>query len=318
VDRFVWDGTKLTFDRNITKLPSRITDLTMDRRRGNHNGGVIKFGPDGKLYVVIGDQNTRGALANVAGGPSAAEMGVVASLLRLNDDGTIPADNPFASDPATAPVYAFGVRNSFGFDFDPEGGKLWLEVNGQASYDHVGWYPAGSNLGWIQLMGPPSRFSDYKDLEVNTTRLLDAPQFPPQNLASNAEEARARLTTIGNSVYRTPVFSWRRAVALTDVEFVHGNKIGSAYNGDLLLGDVNTGTIYHFDLTPDRNGLVLSGGLADGVNDNETSNLRGELGDDNILGTGFGLVTDIETAPDGDVWIASLGQGVIYEITAQS
>src|SRR5690606_31246923 len=69
VDRFLWDGQTLTFDTNIIELPPRITDLTLDRRRGNHNAGVIDFGPDGKLYVAIGDQNVRSRLQNVADAP---------------------------------------------------------------------------------------------------------------------------------------------------------------------------------------------------------------------------------------------------------
>ncbi len=318
VDRFTWDGSQLEFDQNIVELPSYTTDLTMDRRRGNHDGGVIKFGPDGALYIVNGDHNVRGELTNVADGPSIEESGLVAVLLRLNDDGTIPDDNPFASlgDPASA-IYAYGIRNSFGFDFDPDGGRLWLEVNGQASYDTLGWYEAGDNLGWIQLMGPPERFEDYKALELDTERLLDNPEFPPDQLAGTAEEAQERLFLLEGATYRPPLFSWQRAVGLTDVEFIERSGLGDDYEGDLLLGDVNTGTVYRLELTDDRQGLVLEGELEDGVNDNFEGDVLGELSDEQIFGQGFAVVTDIASAPDGSLWIASHVEGTIYRVTAE-
>jgi hypothetical protein len=110
VDRFLWDGSKLAFDRNIVRLPSKTTDLTLGRPRGNHDAGVIKFGPDGKLYVAIGDQNVRGQLQNVEDGPGLrAPEDLVGVVLRRNDDGTTPGDNPFVS---TGPDAAqdLGVR----------------------------------------------------------------------------------------------------------------------------------------------------------------------------------------------------------------
>ena len=318
VDRFTWDGTKLNFDRNIIELPSKITNLTLDRRRGNHNGGVIKFGPDGRLYVVIGDQNARGHLTNVEDGPDLDDTGIVAAVLRLNDDGTAPTDNPWyssAGDEASK-IFVYGVRNSFGFDFDPATGRLWLQTNGQAAYDQVGWYQGGDNVGWIQRMGPAGRQGDYKALEVDTTRLLDNPSFPPSRLAGEAPVAVDRLVDLGQATYRPPAFSWRRAVGLTDVQFVPGRGLGADYEGDMLLGDVNTGTLYRLELTSDRGAFALEGALSDGVNDNETANLQGELTDRQILGRGFGVVTDIHPAPDGSMWIASLSQDALYRVTA--
>lgn len=316
VDRFTWDGESLQFDQNIVELRSYTTDLTMDRRRGNHNAGVIKFGPDGALYVAIGDQNVRGELTNVEDGPGIEESGLIAAVLRLNDDGSIPDDNPFvALGEAYAPIYVYGLRNTFGFDFDPESGRFWLEANGQASYDILGWYEAGDNLGWIQLMGPPERFDDYKATELDTERLLDSPDFPPDRLAESAEEAQARLTLLDGATYRPPVFAWQRAVGLTDVEFVEAGTLDDDYEGDVLLGDVNTGMIYRFELTDDRTGLDVDDDLADGVNDNR-DDVRGDLGDDNIFGEGFAVVTDIESAPDGSLWVVSNASGAIYRITA--
>ena len=318
VDRFTWDGERLTFDRNIIELPSRTTDLTLDRRRGNHDAGVIKFGPDGKLYVVMGDQNERGQLQNVADGPPPQHpQNTLAVVLRLNDDGSVPDDNPFVSaGPDVAPIFVYGVRNSFGYDFDPETGEFWLQTNGQASYDQLSRYTAGANLGWIQLMGPPDRFPDYKERESAHERALDAPAFPPDRLANSGDEAVSRLVLLEGATYQPPLLSWQRAVAPAAVGFVDGAGLGEDYDGDLLVGDVNTGSIYHFELSDDRMSLALEGGLADGVNDNAEGDPVGELAD-NIFATGMFVGTDIKTAPDGTVWIASLANGELYHIAAR-
>src|SRR6185295_2073331 len=119
------------------------------------NGGAMVFGPDGKLYVVIGDLNRNGQLQNIAGGPAPDDTGVI---LRLNDDGSIPGDNPFASQGGTLPkYYAYGIRNSFGLAFDPVTSRLWMTENGPTSYDEINLVTPGFNSGWNQLMGPDAR-----------------------------------------------------------------------------------------------------------------------------------------------------------------
>lgn len=318
VDRFTWDGSKLQFDRNIIELPSEITDLTMDRRRGNHNAGVIKFGPDGKLYVVNGDQNHRSALQNVEDGPAYESNRQLAGVvLRLNDDGSTPEDNPFVGqvdDPALEKIFVYGVRNSFGYDWEPQTGDFWLEANGQASYDEITKHQPGDNSGWVQIMGPLARFEDYKALEIDTERKLDAPSFPPENLAANAEEAQSRLTMLPGSSYRDPSFSWRYAVAPTSLAFITGDALGAEYEGNMLLGDVNTGSIWRLRMTPDGSDILLEGALADGVNDNTADNPIGEM-EGMLFAEGILVATDIKVGPDGTLWITSLPDGVIYHIT---
>jgi glucose/arabinose dehydrogenase len=317
IDRFTWDGETLTFDRNIIQLASRTTDLTLDRRRGNHDGGVLRFGPDGKLYLVMGDQNARGPLQNVADGPPVdGPEDLLGVVIRLNDDGSTPDDNPFVSEGAPLDkVWVYGVRNSFGYDFDPETGDLWLGINGQASYDMLGRYGGGSNAGWIQLMGPPERLEDYKELESASERLLDAVEFPPSMLADSSEEAISRLVLFPGAEYVEPRFSWRLAVAPAAVTFL-GDGLGPDYAGDILVGDVNTGVIYRFELTDDRQDLVLEGPLEDRVADNSRDNMVGEL-DGHLFGQGMLVATDIDNAPDGSVWIVSSALGEIYQVSAQ-
>jgi glucose/arabinose dehydrogenase len=110
---------------------------------GYHNGGDMAFGPDGKLYVVTGEAHDpeRARDPNDLGG----------KVLRLDPDGSVPDDNPLGPD---NPVYALGIRNSFGLCFDPVTGDLWETENGPTSDDEVNRIVAGGNYGWPDQLGP--------------------------------------------------------------------------------------------------------------------------------------------------------------------
>ena len=115
--------------------------------RANHNGGRVAFGPDGKLYVVIGDGGEDpGTAQTIVDEPRG-------KILRLNPDGSVPASNPFAS-----PVWSFGHRNSIGFAFDPVTGRLWESENGPECNDELNRIVAGGNFAWgpSQDCGTPS------------------------------------------------------------------------------------------------------------------------------------------------------------------
>jgi glucose/arabinose dehydrogenase len=109
---------------------------------GYHNGGDIAFGPDGKLYVATGEahQPDRAQDPDDLGG----------KILRLNPDGSVPDDNPFPG----SPVFALGIRNSFGLCFDRETGELWETENGPDRFDEVNLIHAGANYGWPLHLGP--------------------------------------------------------------------------------------------------------------------------------------------------------------------
>ncbi len=114
---------------------------------GNHNGGIIQFGPDGKLYVVIGDvqnQANSQSLTSLAG-----------KILRVNPDGSAPNDNPFFSNTnANAKrVFSLGHRNSYGFTFHSHTGHLWETENGPGDNDEINRAVAGGNYGWPTVGG---------------------------------------------------------------------------------------------------------------------------------------------------------------------
>lgn len=272
--RFTWNGSALVDPMLILDLP--VTPGP------NHDGGVIVFGPDSKLYAVIGDLNRRGQLQNVPAGPAADDTSVI---LRLNDDGTVPSDNPFFTQGSNlAKYYAYGIRNGFGLAFDPLTNKLWMTENGPAAYDEINLVEPGLNSGWVQIMGPVAR--------------------SPQGIDS--------LFQLPGSHYTDPKFSWFDTVAPTAIVFLNSLRLGEQYHNDILVGDIKFGNLYRFRPTPTRDGFSP-------VNP-ELADLVGDPQDDVqeiILGTGFGGITDLKVGPDGRLYILSF-QGKIFAVSQKS
>jgi hypothetical protein len=225
VDKFIWDGSTLTQDANLIHLRAFQEDAGQPPR-GNHDGGVIRFGPDGKLYIYMGDNGRRGQMQNLPdgpgcitppctgipqgnlpddqfGGPEPDNAHLTGVILRLNDDGTTPSDNPFVlagtvrggeAGANLQKVFAYGIRNGFGMAFDPFSGKLWEAQNGDDSFTELNLVEQGINLGWIQIMGPVSRIAQFKGIETSPEFFgLQQLRWPPTNIADTSEEALARL-----------------------------------------------------------------------------------------------------------------------------
>ena len=137
--------------------------LRIDQPQFNHNGGALNFGPDGMLYIALGDGG--GADDSGAGhgsGNGQDTSNVLGSVLRIDVDGDdsdngqygIPPDNPLLADAAAVPeIYAYGLRNPFRFSFDPEGGALYLGDVGQNDIEEVNLIVAGGNYGWNRREG---------------------------------------------------------------------------------------------------------------------------------------------------------------------
>lgn len=325
VDRFTWDGEQLTWDMNLVQMRSNTLDTdTSGRIRGNHDAGPIVFGQDGKLFIINGDQNLRGQYQNLTDGPAPDDMNFTGVILRLNDDGSIPEDNPFYDVGAemggeagenVQMTWAYGIRNSFGLAVHPETGDLWETENGDDSWDEVNIFPAGSNSGWIQLIGPPERFDEFRQIETESEDGLDNPDFPPDQLAESADEAMTRLFELEGSTYRPPAFAWKFPPAVTSIAFVTDDALGESSVNTAWLGTVLTDSLLRYPLAEDGSGFDFGDdqGLADLVDDNAQ---KGDLGESAayVVGTGFGVVTHIVPAPDGLLYVASISNGAVYRI----
>jgi glucose/arabinose dehydrogenase len=326
VDRFVWDGTALTWDMNIVQLRSNTLDTdTLDRLRGNHDAGPIVFGQDGKLFIIIGDQNQRTQLQNLPDADAPNDINFTGVILRLNDDGSIPDDNPFFAAGAemggeagenVKSIWAYGIRNSFGMAIHPATGDLWETENGDDSWDEVNVFPAGSNSGWIQLMGPPERFDEYRQIESESEDGLDNPTWwPGDNLAQDVDGAMAAMLELDGSQYAPPVFAWKHPVAVTSIGFVDDDALGESSVNTAWLGSVLNDSLYRYPLTADASGFDFAddAGLSDLVDDNAE---KGDIGEsaDYVVGTGFGVVTHILQAPDGLLYVSSISAGAVYRI----
>ncbi len=115
---------------------------------GNHNGGAIHFGLDRKLYVAVGDGG-----ADPTNSQSLATLS--GKLLRINPDGSPPADNPFVGVPgARAEIFALGLRNPYTFAVDPQTGTIHVNDVGQSTWEEINLGAPGANYGWPDCEGP--------------------------------------------------------------------------------------------------------------------------------------------------------------------
>ena len=386
VDRWVYDSVnkKLVFDMNIIKLqalqPIDATPLVPalpanTTARGNHNGGIIRFekpvsGQAAKMFIIIGDNGRRGMMQNLEYGPTTgttriADVGsfgpepdnraLTGVVIRLNDDGTIPTDNPFYNHSLTFSgqtdaglqneavanlkrVYAYGIRNSFGMAIDPFTGKLWESENGDDAMDELNVIGSGFNGGWVQFMGPKSRIGQFKSIELNNLTgnapnqgpsLGNQNRYPVSNIADTTAAGEARLVNIPGATYGDPVFSWKYCIAPNAIGFINGNALGAKYNGNLIVGSArgnsgNTaganayGVLYRFVPNATRTGLQFADRL---LNDKVADNAaKGGVTEQStvLFGTGFNIVTDVITAPDGSLYILGMtsnGSGNVFRIS---
>jgi glucose/arabinose dehydrogenase len=113
-------------------------------------GGRLIFGPDGMLYITVGDRDGTTANDVSSARPQAQKLSShIGKILRVKDDGSIPADNPFVTDPnAKGEIYSYGHRNPYGIAWDPKTGEMWSSEFGPAGGDEINRILPGHNYGW--------------------------------------------------------------------------------------------------------------------------------------------------------------------------
>lgn len=244
----------------------------------NHNGGKVVIGPDNNVYLVVGDVGGRmGNIQNIMRGSSPDGT---SGILRVTQDGKSVHNGPFGSSVPNILYYAYGIRNSFGFDFDPVTGNLWDSENGGIDKDEINYVYPGFNSGWRKAMGMAlTRFDPNEDL----------------------------FYFDGKGKYSDPEFVWKETVAPTALKFLNSSKLGSQYENTIFVGDVKTGNLYNFRLDSTREQLLLDSPLDDKVADTPQ-----EI-QDIVFGRGFGVITDIQVGSDGFLYILGI-DGTIYKI----
>jgi len=198
-------------DPNRIDPTSRREVLRIDEPQPNHNGGTLRFGPDGYLYIALGDGGRANDVADghMPGGNAQSLQQVHGKLLRIDVDGAdapngrygIPLDNPFVGLDAIGEIYAFGLRNPFTYSFDRLTGDLYLGDAGQNNIEEVDLIVKGGNYGWNVKEG--SFWFD--SVSENIGRVVTGPvrAVPPALIDPIAEYDHSEgSVVIGGFVYR--------------------------------------------------------------------------------------------------------------------
>jgi glucose/arabinose dehydrogenase len=178
------------------------------------------------------------------------------------------------------------------------------------------------NGGWIQIMGPVERIDQFKEIETTFGgQNLQQMRWPPTNIADSPAAALARLFMLPGATYSDPQFSWKWEVAPGGMNFLRGRALGPQFEDDLFMGaatpNLAGGYLFHFNLTGNRRNVGFDDPrLEDRVADNLAKHDITES-ESLLIGRDFGVTTDVETGPNGNLYVVSLTNGAIYEIFRQ-
>ena len=295
-------GDKLVNGKLLLNLPAKGAT--------HHNGGRMLIGPDNDIYLVVGDLQDPGQtdlkhLTTVQNIANSLYPDGTSGILRLTKEGKS-MGNILGGRPPIDLYYAYGIRNSFGIDFDPITKKLWDTENGPEYADEVNLVEPGFNSGWRRIQGMA------QDPGVLNSLLVKYPGLSAtvDSLLGRLQQFWFDVTGYSGGIYSNPEFVWETTIAPTAIKFLHSDELGERYANDALVASFNTGYIYHFELNDDRTGFVLNGALADGVADkfNEADEL--------VFAKNFGRITDMAIGPDGYLYVLAIQgtEGTIYRI----
>jgi glucose/arabinose dehydrogenase len=220
-------------DRAVKHSEKILLDITPLSAATNHNGGSLAFGPDGKLYVGTGDNNN--------GANAQDPTNLLGKILRINPDGSIPADNPLRHANGTnKAIWAIGLRNPFSLAFSRATGRLFINDVGEHTFEEIDEGVADSNYGWPVAEGPTKR------------RRIRAPIFSYQH---------GDTLTTGHAIVGSTFYSP-----------ASGRTFPRRYAGDYFFADLTGGWIRRLDPTtldvaPFASGLDTPVALATGDTD---------------------------------------------------
>ena len=242
---------------NVVDTSSRKDLFREDHPALNHNGGTIAFGPDGDLYVAIGD----GGTANDAGNGHISSTGnaqalslVMGKMLRIDPNGNnsangkygIPSDNPFVNTPGTAKeIYALGFRNPYKFSFDGPSGKLIEGDVGQNNVEEINTIDKGGNYGWPIKEG--TFLFNRTGPNAGTVNPVNSPGSPAGLIDPLAEyDHNNGSAIVGGFIYHGTL------MPQLDGKYIFGDFSNSSFvgpaNGRLFYMDMSTDQISEFNM----------------------------------------------------------------------
>jgi len=269
----------------------------------SHNGGKLLMDKEKNLFVTIGDLQTTKFNQNKTGYDTKAQNIINGTfpdgrggILRITQDGKPVGNGTLGVDYPLNLYYAYGIKNSFGIGLDPVTDNLWDTENGPQFGDEINLVKPGFNSGWEKVQGI---------WKLNQTREKDG-------IFDNSTKGVEFVDFNSKGKYSNPEFVWDKPVAPTALAFLDSDKLGQQYKNDIFVGSAKKGTLFHFDLKPDRESLDLIGDLADLVYSKKDDSSK------IVFGENFGVVTDLKVGPDGYLYVVSgsgeTGKGAIYKI----
>jgi glucose/arabinose dehydrogenase len=269
----------------------------------SHNGGKLLMDKEKNLFVTIGDLQTTKFNQNKTGYDTKAQNIINGTfpdgrggILRITQDGKPVGNGTLGVDYPLNLYYAYGIKNSFGIGLDPVTDNLWDTENGPQFGDEINLVKPGFNSGWEKVQGI---------WKLNQTREKDG-------IFDNSTKGVEFVDFSNKGKYSNPEFVWDKPVAPTALAFLDSDKLGQQYTNDIFVGSAKKGTLFHFDLKPDRESLDLIGDLADLVYSKKDDYSKV------VFGENFGVVTDLKVGPDGYLYVVSgsgeTGKGAIYKI----
>lgn len=297
--------SRYELDRKNNTLTNPKLIITLPGLPGpSHNGGKLLMDKDGNLLVTVGDLQSTKFNQNMTGFDTKAQNILNgtspdgrAGILRITQDGKSVGSGILGKDSTLNLYYAYGIKNSFGIGIDPLTGNVWDTENGPQFGDEINLVKPGFNSGWEKVQGI---------WKLNQTREKE----------SEYDESKNEVEFVnfdGKGKYSPPEFVWDKPVAPTGLVFLNSEKLGEQYANDIFVGSAKKGTLFHFELNPDRESLNLSGDLTDLLYSKK------EDSSSIVFGENFGVITDLKVGPDGYLYVVSASrgtdEGAIYRIT---